>query len=111
MAKASGGGISGNKNVNVGVRTGLGSKGSSPASANQLGQSLAFKREVVDSGRGYNAAKFGNEVALNVGKGGPGTGRTVHHCGSQGTHGAVAGAPRPAGREILSEFGPDKRKG
>jgi hypothetical protein len=40
--------------------------------------------------------KFGNEVALNVGKGGCGTGRDVHTTGSQGVHGATnPGSPRP----------------
>lgn len=30
---------------------------------------------------------LGNAVALNVGKGGPGAGRVVHPCSSQGNHG------------------------
>ncbi len=29
---------------------------------------------------------LGNEVALNVGRGGPGTGRKVYDCGTQGRH-------------------------
>jgi hypothetical protein len=30
---------------------------------------------------------MGNEIALNVGKGGPGTGRTLYgQCGTQGQH-------------------------
>jgi hypothetical protein len=45
---------------------------------------------------------FGNEVALNVGKGGPGTGRTIHHCGSQDQHGPVSGTPRGPGRGIIN---------
>jgi hypothetical protein len=111
MAKITGGGISGNKNVNVGVRTGAASKGSSPAAAGQIGASTAFKRDQVDAQRGYNASQLGNALATNVGKGGPGTGRTVMPCGSQGTHGPVAGQPRPPGRDILSSFGPEKSKG
>jgi hypothetical protein len=90
MAKLTGGGIQGNKNVNVGVKTGAPSKGSSPAAAGQIGASTAFKRDQVDAQRGYDGAKLGNELATNVGKGGPGTGRTVMPCGSQGTHGAPA---------------------
>jgi hypothetical protein len=39
---------------------------------------------------GVGATRLGNEVALNVGGGGPGTGRTVHATGGQGTHGPVA---------------------
>jgi hypothetical protein len=46
-------------------------------------------------------------VALNVGKGGPGTGRTVMRSGSQGTHGSVNPGHAPARRDILSEYGPD----
>ena len=30
---------------------------------------------------------------------------------AQGQHGPVAGQPKPAGRDILSEFGPDRRRG
>ena len=88
MAKLSGGGIQSNKNVSVGQRLGTGSKGSSPASAAQIGASTAFRKDRVDAGPAYNPTKFGNEVALNVGTGGPGTGRTVHKCGSQNQWGA-----------------------
>jgi hypothetical protein len=47
--------------------------------------------------RNFQPVKFGNEVALNVGKGGCGTGRTLYgQAGSQGTHGGVnPGTPRP----------------
>jgi hypothetical protein len=55
--------------------------------------------------------KLGNEVALNVGPGGCGTGRTLYgQSSSQGQHGPVAGNPKPAGRPILSEYGPDYHK-
>jgi hypothetical protein len=110
MAKITGGGILGNKNVNVGVRTGGPSKGSSPGAADQIGQSVAFKKEQVDAGRGYDGAKLGNEVALNS-KSAPGQGRTVMPCGSQGTHGPVNPGHSAPARDILSEFGPEKRKG
>ena len=112
MPKLSGGGIQSNKLVRPDVRTGQPYKGSSPAAASQLGQSTAFKKEQVEVGRAYTGSPLGNQVALNVGAGGPGTGRTVHHCGSQGTHGNVnPGNPPPAGKDIISEFGPDKRRG
>jgi hypothetical protein len=46
--------------------------------------------------RDFQPVKFGNELALNVGKGGCGTGRTVYATGSQGTQGNVAaGNPPP----------------
>ena len=88
MAKITGGGILGNKNVKVGVRTGSPRRGSSPAAADQLGQSTAFKKENVEARPAYNSGvPLGNAKALDVGKGGVGTGRQVHHCGSQGQHG------------------------
>jgi hypothetical protein len=90
MKAKSGGGSTMNKNVSPSVRTGTGSKGSSTASAAQLGASTAFRTDQVDAGPAFNPTKYGKEVALNVGKGGPGTGRTVMPCGSQGTHGATA---------------------
>jgi hypothetical protein len=48
---------------------------------------------------------LGNALATNVGKGGPGTGRTVYASGSQ--HGLRPAQPLPAGRDTLSEYGPD----
>jgi hypothetical protein len=53
---------------------------------------------------------MGNKVALNVGKGGPGAGRTLYgKSGVQGQHGSVnPGQSRlGAGGDILREFGPD----
>jgi hypothetical protein len=113
MAKIkSGGGITSNKFVQPNIRTGSPNKGSSPGSADQIGQSVAFKREEVERGRAYPGTKLGNEVALNIGKGGPGAGRTTHPCGSQGRHGPpVAGEPRQGStadvgpRSILNEKG------
>jgi hypothetical protein len=62
--------------------------------------------------RNFQPVRFGNEVALNVGKGGCGTGRNLYsQAGSQGTHGQPAsGNPRPQGCDILSQFGPDTLK-
>jgi hypothetical protein len=111
--KGSGGGIGMNKNVRVGVRTGRGGKAQSPAAVNQLGAkvgdhttgkrgSSGYRGEELVRGPGYNPAPgFGNAVALNVGGGGPGTGRTVMRSGSQQTHGApAAGSPMPKAKEI-----------
>jgi hypothetical protein len=104
----SGGGIQSNKLVKPSVRTGQPPKGTSPAAADYLGQATAFRKENVGVGPAYQASKLGNEVALNVGAGAPGAGRTVHHCGSQGVHGKPdPGNPPPAGKDIISEFGPD----
>jgi len=111
MPKLLGEGDGSSKIVKPNVRTGQPYRGSSPAAADYLGQSTAFKKENVEARPAYTGSKLGNEIALNVGTGGPGTGRTTHHCGSQGTHGPVAGQPRPATPDILSQFGPEKRKG
>jgi hypothetical protein len=53
--------------------------------------------------------KFGNEVALNVGKGGCGTGRTVYERGTQQQYGS-GGPQEPAGREILGAYGPESKR-
>jgi hypothetical protein len=91
MAKIrSGGGITSNKFVQPGIRTGSPSRGSSPAAADQIGASTAFKKENVEVGPAYHSGvKLGNEKALDIGKGGPGAGRTVMRSGSQGQHGPV----------------------
>jgi hypothetical protein len=88
MAKLSGGGIQSNKNVSPPVKTGAPSRASSPAAANQLGASTAFKKESVETGPGGSRVPLGNEVALNS-KSASGQGRTVMPCGSQGQHGSV----------------------
>jgi hypothetical protein len=64
--------------------------------------STGYTGERLHGDRSFQPVKFGNEVALNVGKGGPGTGREVLPCGGQGTHGPVAGTRRPVGRGILN---------
>jgi hypothetical protein len=50
---------------------------------------------------------LGNQLSTNVGKGGPGTGRTVMRSGSQSQHGAAVQGSTPPPRDILSEYGPD----
>jgi hypothetical protein len=99
MAKLTGGGS--NKFVQPGIRTGSGSKGSSPGAAGQIGASTAFNKEKIDAGRGYTGAKYGNEVALNS-KSAPGQGRTIMPCGSQGMHGSAnqGESPRNAPRGL-----------
>jgi hypothetical protein len=75
------------------------------------GGSSGYRGDPLHSGRSFQPVKFGNEVALNVGKGGCGTGRTIYKTGSQGTQGTTnPGNPRPQGRDILSSYGPDYRK-
>jgi hypothetical protein len=61
------------------------------------GDSTGFTGEPLHNDRSFQPVKFGNEVALNVGKGGCGTGRTNYgQSGSQGVHGATnPGKPSP----------------
>jgi hypothetical protein len=116
----SGGGYHTKQHVEKPVRTGSGSKGISEGWVGQKGQlvgnhitddkNTGYTGEKKFTGKNFQPVKFGNEVALNVGKGGCGTGRTIYSCGSQDQHGEVAGNPKPAGRDILSSFGPDYRK-
>jgi hypothetical protein len=90
------------------VRTGSGSRGTHPGGVAQLGQHVGdkathgnskgtgYRGEPLHNNRNFNPVKFGNELATNVGKGGPGTGRTVYGCGTQGVQGSVnPGNPRP----------------
>ena len=106
-----GGGIASRVNVSPSVRTGSGSKSTRPAGVSQIGYmvgdhttnrpgSSGYRGEKLHSPeRNFQPVKFGNELATNVGKGGPGAGRTLYgQSGLQGQHGPVAGSPRPQGR-------------
>lgn len=104
MAKLTGAGR--NKFVSPGIRTGSPNKATSPGAANQIGAAVAFAKEKVDGGK---ASQLGNALVTNVGKGSPGASRTTHACGSQGTHGPVAGQARPQGADILSSYGPERK--
>src|SRR6516162_11043917 len=116
-----GGGYGSRQHVEKPIRTGSGSRGTNPGGVGQLGQKQGshvtrgqesdYRGDPLHSGRSFQPVKFGNEVALNVGKGGPGTGREVMRSGGQGTHGAVNAGNAPAkNRDILSDYGPDYRK-
>jgi hypothetical protein len=94
-----GGGYGSRQHVEKSVKTGTGSKGTRPGGAESIGKS--YGKHVTNKGNdtGYrgpqfytgkqfqSGVKFGNEVSLNVGKGGPGTGRDIHPAGGQGCHG------------------------
>jgi hypothetical protein len=95
------------------VRTGSGSTGIRPSYTNapgshygdhvtHRGDGTGYRGPKREEGKNFQPVKFGNEVALNVGKGGCGTGRTIYSSGSQSQHGDVAGSPRPVGRDILN---------
>jgi hypothetical protein len=92
------GGIASRQHVEKPVKTGSGSKGISEGWVGQRGnkqgithdRESSYRGEPKFTGKNFQPVKFGNEVALNVGKGGCGTGRTIHKTGSQDQHGAPA---------------------
>ena len=110
MRGSGGGGYGSRPHVEKSVRTGTGSRGTHPGGVAQLGQhtgdhttnrpgSSGYRGEPLHNDRNFQPVKFGNELATNVGKGGPGAGRTLYgQSGQQGQHGPVAGSPRPQGR-------------
>ena len=118
MKGSGGGGYGSRQHVEKPVKTGTGNYSARAAGTAQIGIAWGNHRtalggsETKYSGeRLHNPERnpsmsvpFGNEVALNVGKGGCGTGRNLHgQAGSQGTHGSVnPGNPRPQGRGILT---------
>ena len=108
-----GGGLGTRHQREVGVRTGQPRQGKNVRAVSQIGSSfgnhstehsgLLPRDKVIEkmaAGPG-TPSRLGNEVALNVGRGGVGTGRTVYRPGTQGVHGPVnPGNPRPVG-ELL----------
>jgi len=115
----SGGGLGMSKNVSPPVRTGTGAREVRPGGAGQIGVSQGshltnkdesgYRGETLYGGRGMNPVPYGNAKALDVGKGGPGTGRTTYHCGTQSQHGS-GGPPKPGGRDILGAYGPESSR-
>ena len=118
------GGGSGSRVVReVPVRVGDRAKVVNPRAVSQVGQSLGNKAatgvgttvkpaETFYGGRsaagGPGGVVLGNQKALDVAGGGPGKGRDfVSKSGSNCVTGPVAGSVRPAGRDILSDYGPD----
>jgi hypothetical protein len=94
-----GGGIASKQHVEKPVRTGDARKGIRPSWVAQKGQMVGDHATNKGQGTGYRGAEkfdgktgvsvpLGNQVALNVKGGGPGTGRTLYgSSGSQGQHG------------------------
>ena len=119
MKGSGGGGYGSRPHVEKPIKTGTGSRGTRPAGVAMFGQmqgshvtrgeESSYRGEPLHNNRSFQPVPFGNEVALNVGKGGPGNGRNVMASGSQGTHGqSAAGNPRPVSdRHLLESYGPD----
>jgi hypothetical protein len=115
----SGGGIASNKHVSIPVRVGGPARKVKPAGAAQFGRAQGAMRdgakvtsrnsaEPVFCGPlpGVGSQKLGNEVAGNIGAGGPGAGRVVRRSGFQSPTPPVQ--PREQGRDTLAEFGPER---
>jgi hypothetical protein len=88
-----------------------------PSAVNQLGNllgdhvthakgSTGYRGENLVRGKGYSGPIGPTDNVKACGVGG---GRDVHKTGSQQQYGS-GGAPRPAGREILGEYGPDYKR-
>jgi hypothetical protein len=125
MAKSSGagGGINSNKVRQVGVRTGAAAQGIRPGYPDNLGnmRGTHVTRGGIEGGGGDLPAKLtpmgtvkppisvklGNELATNVGGGGPGAGRTIYKTGMQMQYGAaVSNRPAPTGPDPLRAWFP-----
>jgi hypothetical protein len=106
-----GGGIASKQHVSKPVRTGAPRERVIVAGVAQLGQRqgnkamgkaerLDYSGVPIFSGQGY-PSKLGNSVALNVGGGGPGTGRTIYKTGTQCMTGAPdKGDPTPKAKAL-----------
>jgi hypothetical protein len=88
------GGLKSRQVVEKPVRTGAGAKAISQRFVSRIGASqgnkvteqsgtLNIDRPGPYKGTGFQSVKFGNEVALNVGGGGPGSGRQIFRSASQ----------------------------
>ena len=121
MKGSGGGGYGSRQHVEKSVRTGKGSYATTPGYVGQLGNKQGshvtrgedsnYRGEIMHRG-GTLPTKFGNEVALNVRGGGPGTGRTIYSSGSQsgsGGHGPSNPGHPSERRPILSEYGPESK--
>ena len=94
------GGIGSKQRVSVPVKTGSGAHGIRPAHVAQRGVAIDPKSREARETRAPES-RFGNEVALNVGKGGPGVGREVFRSGTQATHGPTVGENKPTAGGLI----------
>jgi hypothetical protein len=114
MVKITGGGISGNKVVQSrsGVKVEPKAKAANPASVAQMGLQHAFKPEPMMQGKGYEPKAMGPtgiaNATYNAATQGPGSQRTTYKSGSQSP--TPPAREMPAGRDTLSEFGPERRR-
>ena len=82
----------------------------SPTSTDQLGRKVAYEKDKLPLRSTPAPAPLGNQVALNVGAGGPGTGRVLYgQAGTQSATPAAAAKPMAKGHDILRDFGPERK--
>lgn len=126
-----GGGFGSNKHTQVGVRYGAAREGRNPRAVSQIGQAMGnhttehtekLRREDVIERMRYPApaaagVPLGNSVAMNVGRGGPGTGRNLYgQAGTNKVYGPVTSGVTPTpgeritGHDILADYGPEVRR-
>jgi hypothetical protein len=112
MVKLTGGGIQSNKTVQTksGGKVEPKPRAVSPEGIGQFGLSHQFKPKEIFNGPGYTTKPQGDTGIANASKGpagaGPGGyGRTIYAKGSQSP--TPSTNPMPAGRDTLSEYGPD----
>jgi hypothetical protein len=86
---------------------GVGQLGNSQGSHTTNRTDSSYRGEKLYGGRGYEPPIMISDPVKAVGVGG---GRSVMRSGSQSRHGQVAGSPKPAGRDILGSYGPEKSK-
>ena len=111
----SGGGITSNKRVEVGVRLGSANRAVTPAGAAQLGAHLGNHSDrgttggnpatPLYGGKALNPTPMGNAVTAST-VAGPGGSRTVYRSGYQSQ--TPLARPMSTGRNTLAEFGPDQ---
>jgi hypothetical protein len=113
--RVTGGGILGSKNVKVPIRPGppntrvVNVGGVSQLGASQSGKLRAGAHTAEPTAKPLfegRAAQvpLGNQLATNIGIGGPGTGRTIIRSGGQGVHGPVVPDTTPKPRDIWQDF-------
>jgi hypothetical protein len=101
----SGGGLTSNKLVHPKMRGGKRTLDAiSPSAVSDLGMAIGYKRAPLVKSTPKDFVPLGNDLATNVGRGGPGTGRTVYPCGYQDQHGQAA--PGQRGIQGRADRGP-----
>ena len=106
----SGGGISSNRTVQSrnGMKVEPVTHKGNVSGVAQQGRSLAFARDPITQGKGYEPGKMtatGLRGTYNPATQGPSSQRTTYKAGSQSATPSTTGMP--AGRNTLAEFGPD----